>query len=506
MNKAKKSCSPSTVIIIAVLSLSVFASFSCSKETSPRERGFFVSPDRNSFGMDMYGRARTGSLYVPPAYTGERPYSLLIALHGAGVTGKTLETLGFNEAADELGFIVAYPDGVGFRWDAPDDTPFVMTLILELRARFSIDPDRVYLTGHSAGAIEAYELAVALPGQFAAVAPVAGLMTTGNSPAGHPPLSVLHIHSKDDLEVPYDGTEEWGLCSVDESLAYWRAVNERDAPDAAPAETAVLGEGVEMTLWRGTQADTALVRMSSGGHAWPALATGRIMDFFYNHPARAGRVAVTCGDGRLVAGLVRSLPLRATIDSARKISRVEYYASGAKVAETGRHPFTAVWENPEPGCHRVSVRVMPADGEPFVSTLNQTVIVAEESLPPGELRATCSSVENDGLLPAFATDGNMGTRWSSGWTDNESLTVDLGKPRSVSGITLAWESAYASAYAIELSPDGVSWERAFETKSGDGGFDHVRFDARTARAVRFVGTKRGSEWGYSLWELLVHGE
>ncbi len=483
-----------------------FVAVSCGNETKREERGFFVSPGNGSFGMDLYGRARSGSLYVPPSYTGERPYSLIIALHGAGGTGKSLETLGFNRAADELDFIVAYPDGVGFRWDAPDDTPFVMTLILELSARFSIDPKRIYLTGHSAGAMEAYELAVALPGQFAAVAPVAGLMPTGTSPEGRPPLSVLHIHAKDDPEVPYAGTEEWGLSSVEDSLAYWRAVNERDMSEPTAAERSDWGDGMESVLWRGDVADTAHISLATNGHVWPAFATERVVEFFYNHPPRDGRVAVTCGDGKLVTGEVASLKLRADIDSDRPTAGVEYFSSGKKVAESAIPPFSAIWRDPERGCHRVSARVTPKNGTAYGSTINPTVIVAADAIPPAGFRATSSSAENETLLPGHAIDGNTRTRWASGWTDDESLTVDLGEAKTVSGITLAWESAYAVAYAIETSTDGVSWERSFETTSGKGGFEHIPLDDRSTRAIRFIGVKRGTPWGYSLWELIVHGE
>lgn len=489
-----------------IVSFLVCVFISCANKEKRVEQGFVINEERTLFNMDMCGRPRGGSLYVPSSYTETRGYSLLIALHGAGATGRSLESLGFNQAADELDFIVAYPDGVGFRWDAPDDTPFVMALILELSARFSIDPRRVYLTGHSAGAIQAYELAVALPGQFAAVAPVAGLMATGNAPDGHPPLSILHIHATDDAEVPFDGSQEWGLCSTGDSLAYWRAVNERDAKEPATAESSDLGDGIVRTVWRGPQAETALIRLESGGHAWPSLATEHIVDFFYNHPARESKLSVTCGTGDLVTGNVNSLTLRARLASTQKASLVEYFANGNKVAESSRSPFSAVWARPERGAYRLTARVTHANGQTTKSTLNPTVIIAPKEISSTTFKATSSSVETDELRADFAIDGNMRTRWSSAWTDAESLTIDLGAARMVSGVTLAWEMAFGEAYALELSPDGVSWNRAFETRSGDGGYDHIPFPAQETRAIRIIGSKRKTEWGYSLWELLVHGE
>ncbi len=499
---------PSSKIVCAMLCVVCYVVFlaSCSR-SNPVSQGFTLASDRTSFTVGIMGRSRTGRLYVPKGYDGSRTFSLMLAFHGAGATGSSLAANGLNAIADDLDFIVAYPDGSGFRWDGPDDTPFILYLILELKKNFAIEPGRVYLTGHSAGAIQVYELAQALPGQFAAIAPVAGLMNTGSHPEGRPGLSVFHVHSLDDTEVPYAGTEEWGLLSVDDSLRFWREVNTvtADSPGIAFFER----EGVTGTHWSGTRGDVSLLSFEKNGHMWPPIATDYIGDFFYNHPARPLTARVTVGSGTQHQTQAENLALSCEIKGRADVEQVSFFSGMEEIATVpvragGSATITAQWKSPARGVHRVRAEVSLANGEIVKSTMNAWVIVAPEAIPTSSLTAFSTSDENADLLPQYAIDGNDLTRWSSGWTDKQTLTVDLGSQEAVSGVSFAWESAYASAYLIETSLDKASWEQAYTTTEGKGGIELASFAQREARYVRFTGIKRNSPWGYSFWEMRVH--
>jgi hypothetical protein len=50
----------------------------------------------------------------------------------------------------------------------------------------------------------------------------------------------------------------------------------------------------------------------------------------------------------------------------------------------------------------------------------------------------------------------------------------------------------------------VNWQTAWSTTSGDGGLDTTRFTGAPARYVRIHGLERGTDWGYSLYEVGVH--
>lgn len=117
---------------------------------------------------------------------------------------------------------------------------------------------------------------------------------------------------------------------------------------------------------------------------------------------------------------------------------------------------------------------------------------------------TASSVENASTPASAATDGDPGTRWSSAFSDPQWLQVDLGAPAVLSRVNLQWESAFASAFRIETSPDATSWTTVHTTTSGTGGVQDLAVSG-TGRYVRMVGTTRGTGWGYSLWEFRVYG-
>ncbi|MDT7724792.1 MAG: hypothetical protein QOI21_1368 [Actinomycetota bacterium] len=120
--------------------------------------------------------------------------------------------------------------------------------------------------------------------------------------------------------------------------------------------------------------------------------------------------------------------------------------------------------------------------------------------------ATASSYERGAYTspPANAVDGNPSTRWASDWSDNQSITVDLGTVQRVSRVILSWEAAYGKAYKIQVSADGVTWRDAVSITDGNGGLDNVSFAAANARFVRVAGVQRGTDHGYSLYEFGIY--
>lgn len=69
-----------------------------------------------------------------------------------------------------------------------------------------------------------------------------------------------------------------------------------------------------------------------------------------------------------------------------------------------------------------------------------------------------------------------------------------------------WEVAYGLKYAIQCW-DGEKWITVYQEDSGDGGMDHIILEAPVeSRFIRMLGIKRGTEWGYSLWEFEVFGK
>jgi F5/8 type C domain/Putative Ig domain len=116
--------------------------------------------------------------------------------------------------------------------------------------------------------------------------------------------------------------------------------------------------------------------------------------------------------------------------------------------------------------------------------------------------ATASSTENAGTPAADAVDGNTGTRWSSAFSDPQWLQVDLGSSQTICQVSLNWETAYATAFQIQTSPDGSTWTTIYSTTTGTGGVQTLNVSG-TGRYVRMYGTTRATQYGYSLWEFGV---
>jgi len=147
-----------------------------------------------------------------------------------------------------------------------------------------------------------------------------------------------------------------------------------------------------------------------------------------------------------------------------------------------------------------------SEGATDEQSVTITVLDPEAVNRAFEQPTTASTVENDGHLAKYATDGNPSTRWSSQYANNEWLSVDLGKAYDIHNIKLLWEDAYAASYTIDVSYDGFSWRTVFEETNGDGQLDSLFFDQpEPARFVRMNGIDRATEWGFSLYELEVYG-
>ncbi|MBM6996846.1 discoidin domain-containing protein [Paenibacillus sp. DXFW5] len=115
-----------------------------------------------------------------------------------------------------------------------------------------------------------------------------------------------------------------------------------------------------------------------------------------------------------------------------------------------------------------------------------------------------SSYRAADVAPGNAVDGVLTTRWGSNYSDSEWIYVDLGSSQTIEKVDLHWESAYGKEYQIRVSDDASNWTTVYSTTTGTGGIDKISFEPVNARYVQMYGTKRGSTYGYSLWEFKVY--
>ena len=140
-------------------------------------------------------------LYVPPGYDASRKYPLLLFLHGSGALGDDnrrqvapeLAQLNARVQAQEPAFLLAPQCPSGHKWvtgarsapylnfsqaERPESDPLKLVLVLldELEQKYSLDRDRIYVTGHSSGAAGTWDIVSRRATErFAAAMPVTGV-------------------------------------------------------------------------------------------------------------------------------------------------------------------------------------------------------------------------------------------------------------------------------------------------------------------------------------------
>ena len=250
--------------------------------------------------------ALTRTYYVyRPATTIGCVVPLVIVLHGINTSVQQFEQVTlFDEWAAQNGFIAIFPESAepDYSWNTKtcggcfglaaklkiDDVGFVNAVVDQAKSDYSIDPSRVFVTGHSNGGFLAYGLACFDSQRFAAIG-VVGAYPDYDCHPSHT-VSVLHIHGDADPIVPYPGLVYGGLYM-------WDQLDGCSGPTQAysgPVDHFVFGEdgcsslsGVELYVVHGM------------GHLWPAPwnadssakqmnATATIWQFFADHARYGG--------------------------------------------------------------------------------------------------------------------------------------------------------------------------------------------------------------------------
>lgn len=232
------------------------------------------------------GVTREYRLYVPAIYDPATPVPLVFNLHGYGSNMQQQEFYGdFKPIADTANFIIVHAngvlDGTGTRfWNTfgssttVDDLGFLVALLDDISADYSIDQDRVYSTGMSNGGFMSHDLACFRSTRFAAIASVTGTMISprlANCASTHP-MPVMQIHGTADATVPYAGGG--GFVGVETLVQYWRTFNNCDPTPTVtqvPNTSTTDGCTVEHHVYGGGDAGSTveLFKVLGGGHTWP---------------------------------------------------------------------------------------------------------------------------------------------------------------------------------------------------------------------------------------------
>ena len=133
--------------------------------------------------IESQGRKRTYYLLVPENATPAHPAPLVLLLHGSGHNGQSLMDKWKDIGVKEGVFVVA-PDSLRPEtWNVPTDGPdFLHDLLSDLKTKYAIDQRRMYVFGHSGGAVFALYMGLFESEYFAAIAIHAGALRPSDGP------------------------------------------------------------------------------------------------------------------------------------------------------------------------------------------------------------------------------------------------------------------------------------------------------------------------------------
>ncbi|WP_228275768.1 carboxylesterase family protein [Gracilibacillus oryzae] len=161
-------------------------------------------------------------LHIPdqPRKSEEQKLPLIFFLHGAGERGTDLELvknigiLKFIDDKDDFPFIVVAPQCQdGSYWTEALDG--LVALLKKIVMDYSVDTNRIYLTGLSMGGIGAWNLALKHPHLFAALVPVCGSV-------------LLPEHRRSEFKQLVAPENLWSSMDVLKDMPVWAFHGDRD--------------------------------------------------------------------------------------------------------------------------------------------------------------------------------------------------------------------------------------------------------------------------------------
>lgn len=171
--------SPAAVAVACCLFLATLAGCAGSghvQQTNARAR--------NGTGFihrDLQGHnGRKYAVFLPSNYTPEKKWPAIMFLHGVGERGsdaKACLNVGIGpeiaKRADSFPFVVIFPQ-VNGTWKSAEDEKIAIDTLEQAKREFSIDPDRVMLTGLSTGGYGTWRIGAKYRDRFAALVPMCG--------------------------------------------------------------------------------------------------------------------------------------------------------------------------------------------------------------------------------------------------------------------------------------------------------------------------------------------
>ncbi|MHC1481217.1 CE1 family esterase [Frateuria aurantia] len=279
--------------------------------------------------ITFQGQLRRFLIHRPDAPAPRGGFPLLLAFHGGGMRAQGMARMTHLDAvADQQHLVVVYPDGVDRHWndgrgtikDPQDDVGFTSAIIDWVGQHEQVDPDRIFATGLSNGALFTQRLGCELSSRIRAIAPVAGSMPAELASSCRPShlVAVLQIDGTADPIMPYAGgaVADFGgrgeggeVLPVTETTALWASRNRcaGHQQTSLPASPSAPFDPTRIVQTRYTgcpgPGQVTLLTITGGGHAWPGGPQ-------YLPEAFVGRASQQMDTSTVVARFFLALPRR----------------------------------------------------------------------------------------------------------------------------------------------------------------------------------------------------
>ncbi len=196
--------------------------------------------DTISMKTQFRGQERSYVLYVPEQEVPNRPWPLVLDLHGYDMNASLhMRISQMPGVADTGQFMVVYPQSTNVEHDGtmvPDwsleehpenDVAFIQQVLREVGDRYTVNPDRVYATGWNTGGMMCYQLACALSDKLAAIATVGGTAMRTQDCQPRSPMPVLYVQATAEALPNYQfNSDSYEMLSVQEYLDLWLEHNQ----------------------------------------------------------------------------------------------------------------------------------------------------------------------------------------------------------------------------------------------------------------------------------------
>ncbi|MGD6846171.1 PHB depolymerase family esterase [Rossellomorea aquimaris] len=398
-------------------------------------------------------------LYIPEQYDSSRSYPLYVMLHGCTQDASQFSTgTKMNTLADEKGFLVLYPEQTSssnsnkcWNWfeaahqsRGSGEPAIIAGMVNSIKNDYSIQSEKIYAAGLSAGAAMSVILGATYPDIFSGIGVGSGLeykaatsmtgaftaMSSGGPNPGTQGRLAYQAMGSGASTLPvivFHGTSDYTVSPVngDQVITQWSVTNDLaqngsedgwmdDQPDRTENGTVSGGRSYSVNDYEGGDGKVwmKMVKVQSMGHAW----SGGSSQGSYTDPQGpdASRMmweffdsfSDDIGGGDETALVTTATPKGGTYSQPIEVELVTNQDADTYYTTDGSNPTvqSTLYSNPIQITDDTTLTFFSQDSSGQKEAIKQEVYVINEGAPDD--RVTINSIpEEDGFSGKFLADG-----------------------------------------------------------------------------------------------------